>query len=84
MLEHEFDSVLHQAIFAMPVFNWDGNGVPAVKAGFGYYWAVAVPLTILVLVSWTMGMLLPWKAWISNLQGSSNSPGQNIEEKTGG
>jgi hypothetical protein len=84
MLGHEFDSVLHQAIFAMPVFNWDSNGVPAVKTGFGYYWAVAVPLTILVLASWVMGMLLPWKVWILKLLGSSNGLEQGIEEKTVG
>jgi hypothetical protein len=68
----------------MPVFNWDNNGVPAVKTGFGYYWAVAVPLTILVIVSWAMGMLLPWKALISNLRGSSNGLEQDVEENTGG
>jgi hypothetical protein len=68
----------------MPVFNWDGNGVPAVKTGFRYYWAVAVPLTILVLASWAIGMLVPWRAWISNLQRSSNGLDQDVEEKTAG
>ena len=66
----------------MPVFNWDDNGVPAVKTGFRYYWAVAVPLTILVLASWAMGMLVPWKAWISKIQGNSNGLEQDVEKRT--
>lgn len=68
----------------MPVFNWDDNGAPTVKTGFGYYWAVAVPLTILVLASWAMGMLLPWRAWILKLWGSSSGLGQDAEEKATG
>jgi hypothetical protein len=58
----------YQAIFAMPVFNWDGDDVPVVSKGFGYYWAVAVPLTVLVLVSWGLAMLLPWRDWMSRFQ----------------
>jgi hypothetical protein len=53
----------------MPVFNWDGNGAPAIKPGFKYYWAVAVPLTILVLGVWALGMLLPWKEWCAKKKG---------------
>lgn len=49
----------------MPVFNWDGNGAPAIKPGFKYYWAVAIPLTILVLGIWALSMLLPWKEWFA-------------------
>jgi hypothetical protein len=54
-----------EAIFAMPMFNWDGNGAPIIGAGFKYYWAVTIPLTILVLATWAMGMFLPWKKWIT-------------------
>jgi len=36
----------------MPVFNWDGEQMPVIKTGFRCYWAFAVPLTILVLISW--------------------------------
>ncbi|KAH7325694.1 hypothetical protein B0I35DRAFT_420974 [Stachybotrys elegans] len=38
-------------LFSMPSFDWDGSS-PRVTASFWVYWAVAVPLTILVLVSW--------------------------------
>lgn len=58
----------YQAVFAMPVFNWDGEGVPVVSKGFGYYWAVTVPLTVLVLVSWGLSMLLPWRDWMSRFK----------------
>jgi hypothetical protein len=54
-----------QAIFAMPVFNWDGEGMPVVRKGFGYYWAVTLPLTVLVLGSWGLAVLLPWRSWMS-------------------
>jgi hypothetical protein len=52
---------LLQAIFSMPVFNWDGNGAPIIGPGFKYYWAITIPSTILVLTTWAMGMFLPWK-----------------------
>jgi hypothetical protein len=45
---------MYQAVFAMFVFNWDGDGAPVMKVGFKYYWAVAVPLTFVVLVLWTL------------------------------
>jgi hypothetical protein len=56
-----------QAIFAMPVYDWDGNGVPIVKSGFKYYWAVTIPLTAVVLLSWGLAMLLPWRAWVARI-----------------
>jgi hypothetical protein len=39
-------------MFAMPVFDWDDYGAPVVRAGFEYYWAVTIPLTLVVLLSW--------------------------------
>jgi hypothetical protein len=63
-----------QAIFAMPVFNWDGDGAPFVKEGFKYYWAVVIPLTFLVLVLWAFAMLLPWRAWLSEVRSRSEPP----------
>jgi len=27
------------------------------------HWAVTIPLTILVLTLWALGMFLPWKEW---------------------
>lgn len=55
----------------MPVFNWNEEGVPIVTKGFRYYWAVTVPLTCLVLVSWGLAMLLPWRDWLSNVKKST-------------
>jgi hypothetical protein len=49
----------------MPVFNWDGNGMPVIKSGFRYYWLITAPLTMVVLISWGLAMLLPWRNWIS-------------------
>jgi hypothetical protein len=49
----------------MPVFDWDGNGMPVIKTGFGYYWLITGPLTILVLISWGVAMLLPWRIWFA-------------------
>ena len=45
----------------MPFFNWDGGDVPVIKNGFRYYWAIAIPLTVLVLLVWVMGVLVPWR-----------------------
>jgi len=51
----------------MPVYDWDGDGAPSVKSGFKYYWIVAAPLTVFVLISWASAMLLPWKAWLAKV-----------------
>jgi hypothetical protein len=40
----------------MPVFDWDVRGTSIIKPGFGYYMAVAVPLTCVVLLIWGLGM----------------------------
>jgi Mg2+ and Co2+ transporter CorA len=53
------------AIFAMPLYNWDDNTLPVIKDGFKYYWAITIPLTVLVLVLWALAMLLPWALWLS-------------------
>lgn len=55
-------------IFAMPLFNWDGNGLPVIKDGFRYYWAIAIPLTVLVLAMWAIAMLLPWRMWLRKMR----------------
>ena len=53
----------------MPVFNWDGIGdhTPVVKTAFKYYWAVTVPLTVLVFTVWAFAMLFPWRRWLAVL-----------------
>lgn len=63
-----------QAIFAMPVFNWDDDGTPVVKEGFKYYWATAIPLTFLVLALWALAMLLPWRAWLPKFRSRLEQP----------
>ena len=50
----------------MPLFNWDNSTHPVVKDSFKYYWAIAVPLTILVLFLWGLSVWLPWKDWLSS------------------
>jgi len=57
-----------QALFAMPFFNWEGGDLPVLKDGFKYYWAVAIPLTLLVLCVWVGSMLLPWRRWMGKKQ----------------
>lgn len=68
-----------QAIFAMPVFNWDGNGSPVIKTGFKYYWAVTAPLTLFVLVLWALAMLLPWKSWVAKVQEKEKADEQDVK-----
>jgi hypothetical protein len=63
----------------MPVFNWDGDQVPVVKTGFGYYWAVTAPLTVLVIACWAMSMLLPWRRWLASVGGKSQAGGRSME-----
>ena len=62
-----------QTVFAMPVFNWDGNGAPVLKPGFKYYWAVTIPVTVVVLTLWALAMALPWKRWTARI--SPTKPG---------
>jgi hypothetical protein len=52
----------------MPLFNWDGGDLPVIKKGFKYYWAIAIPLTVLVLLIWLAAMLLPWTRWIAGIR----------------
>ena len=47
------------------MFSWGDNGLPVANAGFKYYWAVTIPLTLVVLVLWAVAMLLPWEKWLS-------------------
>jgi hypothetical protein len=63
------------AIFAMPLFDWDrgGNGKLVVKDEFRYYWAIAIPLTVLVLGTWAASMLLLWRVWLRRVRVGSGS-----------
>ncbi|EPE27499.1 hypothetical protein GLAREA_04290 [Glarea lozoyensis ATCC 20868] len=55
-------------IFAMPVFNWEDSNSPAIREGFKYYWAIAIPITFLVLVIWGLSVWLPWAEWLSTFR----------------
>jgi hypothetical protein len=55
-----------QAIFAMPVFDWGENGAPIVKPALKFYVAVTLPMTFVVLLTWSLAVLLPWKKWIGS------------------
>jgi hypothetical protein len=66
-------------MFAMPVFNWDSGGAPVVKVGFGYYWAVTIPLTLVVLLSWAFVMLAPWRKWLLKLKWGVEAPSEDVE-----
>jgi hypothetical protein len=74
-MRSDFSNAICQAVFAMPFFNWDSDGSPVVKAGFKYYWAVAIPLTVLVLVVWAAAVVLPWRKWLpkNQLQSSQSA-----------
>jgi hypothetical protein len=58
----------------MPVFNWDGDGGPTSNVGLKYYVAVALPLTCVVLVLWSLAMGLPWRNWVQKLQAGYRKP----------
>lgn len=52
-----------QTIFSMSLFNWQlsnsgASGGPVVSSYFWIYWAVTVPLTIVVAISWRL-----WWGW---------------------
>jgi hypothetical protein len=47
------------------MLSWGDNGLPVANAGFKYYWAFSVPLTLLVLFIWAVATWLPWEKWLS-------------------
>lgn len=59
----------------MPVFDWDANGVPVMKPAFRYYWAITAPLTVTILLIWSLMTLLPWSKWIAGLRKDSGLVG---------
>ena len=63
----------------MPVFNWDGNGTPVMKTGFGVYWIVTVPLTVFVLLVWVLAMFLPWRKWVDGFGGRGKGSVDDVE-----
>jgi len=59
----------------MPLFNWDGGELPVISRGFKYYWVIAIPLTILVLLIWIFVTLVPWASWIQRSKGKMEKKG---------
>lgn len=56
------------AIFAMPVLDLsppNSSSMVVVRKGFGIYWALTVPLTLSVLMTWGASILLPWRKWLA-------------------
>jgi hypothetical protein len=47
----------------MPVFDFDADSAPVMKPAFRYYWAITLPLTVTVLLVWSLMTLLPWERW---------------------
>ncbi len=55
----------------MPLFNWDGGDRPIIKDGFKYYWTIAIPLTLFIILCWpALTLLLPWSRWLSTIRSS--------------
>jgi hypothetical protein len=73
-----------EAVFAMLVFDWDGDGSPVIKSGFKYYWAVTAPFIIFVLVAWMLAILLPWKRWVVLGNGGSGEKAREERPIVGG
>ncbi|CZR67161.1 uncharacterized protein PAC_17060 [Phialocephala subalpina] len=48
-------------VFSMPVFDWEEDGTPIMKPAFRYYWAVTLPLTLGILLAWSVTMVFPGK-----------------------
>ena len=71
---------MRKALFSMPMFDWDANGAPVTKPAFRYYWAITLPLTVTVLLTWSLMILLPWKRWIARWK---NGKGVNDAEEKG-
>lgn len=64
----------------MPVFDWDADGAPVMKPAFRYYWASTVPLTVTILLTWSLMILLPWSKWVEGLKGKGEGEVDSEEE----
>jgi hypothetical protein len=49
-----------QSLFSLAIFSWGDNDLPVANAAFKYYWAITMPLTLLVIL-WAVVMLFPWR-----------------------
>ena len=64
-----------KAFFAMPLFDWSSStGGGIVTQHFWIYWAVTVPLTLAVLLTWTI-----WDWFRSRRQGKEDLAVQQTE-----
>ncbi|TVY84028.1 hypothetical protein LSUE1_G001785 [Lachnellula suecica] len=69
------------AVFAMPTFDWNNASHPVVKESFKYYWAIAVPMTFLVLLCWGVSVWVPWKEWLPRVPERSKGKVVGFEEE---
>ena len=44
--------MLKQSLFAMPMFDWNAPVDKTMSDRFWIYWAVTIPLTVVVVVCW--------------------------------
>jgi len=60
----------------MPLFDWNANEpATVVNPRFKYFWATAIPLTVVVLSIWTT-----WIVWNQRRKTGTNSGLQEIAE----
>ena len=82
-VEHTRDDakLIHQSFFSMSVFNWQASGTdPVLSSRFWIYWAVTLPLTLLVFSVWLTWLHQHKSHEPKPLQGISNM-GTNAKAK---
>jgi hypothetical protein len=64
------------SLFAMPLLDWQAEaGQPVISHRFWIYWAVTIPLTLLVVILW-----IGWLLWSLRQQSKENA---RVREHTG-
>jgi len=59
--ERDLLTIAPQTIFSMSMFNWQASGSQIVTHNFWIYWAISVPLAVLLVVLWLL-----WWTWQKN------------------
>jgi hypothetical protein len=70
----------------MPLFDWDAApGSSVLKDCFNYYWIATLPLTIGVMIIWSLCLCLPWRKWATSIGCSKRRRGEadSMEVKYG-
>ncbi|KAE9375843.1 hypothetical protein N431DRAFT_207919 [Stipitochalara longipes BDJ] len=61
-------STLLASLFQAQMVSWDASGRPVANDGFKYFWAVAIPVTFLVVLMWAVATSFPWEKWLTTWQ----------------